>query len=238
MLNKKDGHRKSGQLRLRLCIQKLKRLESVYCAGRSTSQNLQCTTGQSEQQSSLINSPRTSRPRQPAPALLLASDSQAMRDIRCYRRCRLRGATAKGYSHNLTVRCRDYFFFSPQPCFAHIIKQIVFNKKKRSRNHCFVKMHTLCPISFCLKWQNNYGVITRCEIPALLEAACSCLWPISEADGCKVKRVFCVAAFYVSWESADDFLIGASLLCLISQHWPLRSINTLMEIRTCEKSPL
>lgn len=46
-------------------------------------------------------------------------------------------------------------------------------------------------------------VITCCEIPALLEAACSCLWPIYETDGCKVKRGFCVAAFLCSLRKAQ-----------------------------------
>lgn len=42
-------------------------------------------------------------------ALLRASESQAMRNIRCYRRCRLHSATAKGLSHEFTVQCWDYF---------------------------------------------------------------------------------------------------------------------------------
>lgn len=75
-------------------------------------------------------------------------------------------------------------------------------------------------MSLCLKWLNNYGVITCCQIPALLEAACSCLWPIYEADGWKVKRALCAAAFCVSSERADDVLLWppSPRLVPISKH--------------------
>lgn len=67
--------------------------------------------------------------------------------------------------------------------------------------------------------EHLWCVITCSEIPALLEAARSCLWPIYEADGWKVKRAFVWLPFVflgkVLMISFQNLIAGVSIFAVL-----------------------